>query len=116
MSNDYCEHIADILSSWGDVSYRSMFGGFGLYKNNQIFAITSDDLLYLKADKQSQHFFEDENSTQFIYEAKNKTIKMSYWSAPDIFFDSSENAIYFAEISYQAGLRSKKNKKIKHSS
>ncbi len=110
MKNDYCEHIAEMLSSWGDIAYRPMFSGFGLYKNGQIFALTCDDCLYLKSDKQSQSVFEAEGCKQFTYETKNKTAKMSYWSAPEAFFDSPDDASYWAEIAYQAGIRSNKTK------
>lgn len=109
MKNDYCEHIADTLIGWGDITYRPMFSGFGLYKNGQIFALTCDDALYLKADKQSHHLYESEGCQQFTYNAKSKTVKMSYWSAPNSFFDSYEKASYWAEIAYQSGLRSAKN-------
>lgn len=108
MKNEYCVYITDILSDWGDITYRPMFGGFGLYKNGQIFALTCGDSLYLKTDKQSQLLFETKGCEQFTYEAKNKIAKMSYWSAPESFFDSSEDANYWAEIAYKAGIRSKK--------
>ncbi len=110
MKNYYCAHIADILSSWGDITCRRMFSGFGLYKNGHIFALICNDSLYLKVDKQSQRLFVAKGCEQFTYDAKNKTVKMSYWSAPEVFFDSPEHARHWAEIAYQAGIRSKKPK------
>lgn len=114
MKNNYCDYIAELLTNWGKVNYKNMFSGFGLYKSGQIFAIVCDDMLYLKADKQSQPLLESKGSEQFIYisnKAKNKKAKMSYWSVPQEFFDSPEKASYWAEIAYQAGLRSNKNSK-----
>jgi DNA transformation protein len=113
MKNDYCDHIIDVLKAWGKVDYRPMFSGFGLYKDEQIFALICDHTLYLKADKQSQVLFESLGCNQFIYEAKGKIAKMSYWSAPEDFFDSPENSSHWADIAFQAGIRSKSKKKPK---
>jgi DNA transformation protein len=48
MSRDYCDYVVDLLSSWAKVSAKAMFGGYGMYRQGQIFAIVVDDTLYFK--------------------------------------------------------------------
>ncbi len=48
MSSDFCDYVIDLLSSWAKVSAKAMFGGYGMYRQGQIFAIVVDDTLYFK--------------------------------------------------------------------
>jgi len=109
MKHSFCEHVVDILSQWGQVTYRPMFGGYGLYREGQIFALVCEDRLYLKTDKENKHLFETVASEPFTYEAKGKRATMSYWSAPEAFFESEDQAAYWAELAYRAGLRNAKS-------
>src|SRR4051794_1297903 len=48
------DRIMGQLSPLGDITCRAMFGGYGLYWNEVIFAIVFRDRLYLKVDAQSK--------------------------------------------------------------
>ncbi len=48
--NGFVEYILDILSDYGNIKSRRMFGGFGIYLDKIIFAIIIDNELYFKAD------------------------------------------------------------------
>ncbi len=40
----------DMLSRFGDIKLRRMFGGYGIYSGKLIFAIIINDELYFKVD------------------------------------------------------------------
>jgi len=48
------ERLKDDLASLGDITYRAMFGGHGLYWHGSIFGIAFQDRLYLKVDDRSR--------------------------------------------------------------
>ena len=50
MSSNYSDYIIEILSPHGEIIARSMFGGYGIYKNGIIFALIISDELYFKVD------------------------------------------------------------------
>ena len=108
MSREYCDYIIDLLSDWGQVSAKSMFGGYGMYRQGQIFAIIADDTLYFKVDEQNRSDYEAAESQPFFYEAKGKKISMSYWLVPTDVMDDPEILAQWAEKSYHVGLRSRK--------
>jgi DNA transformation protein and related proteins len=80
--NGFIDYIVDLLSDYGNITKRYMFGGCSLYLNKKIFAIIIDDELYFKADKVIAEEFKDFGSRPFTYKLENKTIAMSYWYVP----------------------------------
>lgn len=104
--NEFLEYIADCLSLFGPVTFRSMFGGYGVYKNGVIFAIIADDMLYLKAGKTNKKDFEKINSEPFTYETKKgKKAVMSYWLATGELLEEPEKLAEFANKSYEISLK-----------
>lgn len=112
--SDYTGYIIDHLQDWGPARARRMFGGYGIFRSDVMFALIAYDQLYLKSDGEAEKYYIDASCDQFIYEAKGKRIKMSYWSAPDSFFEDPEETQKWADIAFEAALRAdavKKNKK-----
>ncbi|GFI61398.1 hypothetical protein IMSAG049_00557 [Clostridiales bacterium] len=42
------QYISDQLSEAGDITYRKMFGEYGVYCNGKIFAVVCDNQLFIK--------------------------------------------------------------------
>ncbi|MDE3017107.1 MAG: TfoX/Sxy family protein [Pseudomonadota bacterium] len=107
--------MIDLLAPWGEVTAKAMFGGYGMYRQGQIFAILVDDTLYFKVDDQTQADYEATGSEPFTYEAKGKHVAMSYWQVPLDALDDPDMLLSWAEKAYQAARRSKNKKKLKAS-
>ncbi len=45
---EFMEYVADQLSEAGAITYRKMFGEYGVYCDGKIFALVCDDTLFLK--------------------------------------------------------------------
>jgi DNA transformation protein and related proteins len=108
------ENIAwfcELLSSLGRVTARRMFGGAGLYLDGLIVGLEVDGSLYLKTDDATRQRFADAGGAPFVYEGKGKPITMSYWTAPDEAMDSPEAMRPWAQLAFQAALRSAAGKK-----
>ncbi len=88
-----------------------MFGGFGVYRSGQIFAIVVEDMLYFKVDDTNRPDYEIAGSEPFTYEAKGgKRQSMAYWLVPPDILDDPEQLAQWAEKAYQVGLYATKNK------
>lgn len=81
-----------------------MFGGHGIYHDGLMFALVADDTLYLKADDKSKKEFIDKQLTPFEYDKKDKTVKLSYYLAPEEIYEDPEEAYYWARLAFQAAL------------
>ncbi len=96
MKNSFVDYITDLLSPFGSIKAKSMFGGYGVYCNGVMFAIIADNELYFKTDKLLSKDFESQDSYPFTYKARGKTIALSYYQVPiDMIEDEEKLRLYF---------------------
>ncbi|SCY79020.1 TfoX/Sxy family protein [Microvirga guangxiensis] len=102
------EAIREILSTFGPVQIRRMFGGQGIYRDGLMFALEASGELYLKADRESEGRFRELGSRPFAYAAKDgRTTVMSYWLMPESALDDPDEAAELARMAFHAALRAK---------
>jgi DNA transformation protein len=104
-AQEFANHIVDLLDPFGPCEARRMFGGFGIFHHGLMFGLIADGSLYLKADAESQALFEAEGSEAFSYYKQGKEYKLSYFLAPETFFEDPENCLYWARKAFDAALR-----------
>lgn len=51
---EFVEFVVDQLREAGTITYRKMFGEYGIYCNGKIFALICDDQLFLKITEAGQ--------------------------------------------------------------
>lgn len=107
----FAEHVVDLLAEFGAVESKRMFGGFGIFRDGLMFGLIADGSLYLKADEQSRQYFEEQNLMQFSYYKKDREFKLSYYLAPESFFEDNDETQYWAALAFDAALRAPKKKK-----
>lgn len=110
---EFATHIVDLLDPFGPCEARRMFGGFGIFHQGLMFALIADSSLYLKADAETRDLFEAEASEPFRYYKKDKEFKLSYYLAPEEFFEDSEATLCWARHAFDAALRSPRKPKKK---
>lgn len=115
MSKEYLNYILDILSSFDGISHRHMFGGYGLYYRNTIFAIIAAGELYFKVDESNKQDFINAGSEAFCFESKGKKIAMSYRKLPEEVLDNKEILKEWLEKSYQISVKKAPAKKVRES-
>lgn len=103
--SDFIPFVQELLDRWGLVTSRRMFGGHGLYHEGLMFAIVMNQQLYLKADDLNRPDFEALGLTPFTYPMKGREVALSYWSAPEVIFDDSEEAERWARSAWEAAAR-----------
>jgi len=106
--DSFIPYLLEMLDGFGPVRARRMFGGYGIYRGDIIFAIVVDDTLYIKADDKNRQFFEDKELPRFSYKRKGKDCYMSYYMAPEEALEDRDELYYWAVKGYEAALRSKK--------
>jgi DNA transformation protein len=112
--------LEELFEPVGGVGFRRMFGGVGIYREGIMFALASDDVLYLKADEVTIPRFEAEGCGPFTFESRGRTMTTSYRRLPERLFDEPEEfrdwalaALAVAERSQKAKPKSKKRKSAK---
>ena len=100
--SDYVIYLFELLTDFGDVEAKSMFGGFGLYLDGLMFAIVADDALYFKVDDVSK---------PVVFEKNGKKGAMSYHVPPASAIDDAEELCEWARKGHLAALRAARKKK-----
>lgn len=62
----FLAHVLELLDGLGAVGARRMFGGYGLYRNDVMFALIADDTLYFKVDEHNRAEFEARYATVLL--------------------------------------------------
>ena len=101
--NEFVQHIIESLAGWAPVNARSMFGGYGLYRDERIFAIVAYDTLFFKVDDLSRPEFEAAGLAPFTY-GENR-VSTGYYQPPSTTVDDREELALWAEKGWQAALR-----------
>lgn len=104
-SNDFANYVLDLLAPLGPCTARKMFGGYGIHLDDLNFAIIIYDQLGLKVDSENHAMFEGAGCQPFIYEAKGRSIPMSYWSVPAEAMESPAEMLPWARLAHAAALR-----------
>jgi DNA transformation protein len=97
------EYLVQKLAGLGNVSYRKMFGGYGIFESNAMFAlITSEGKIHFKVDPSNQKHFEDAGSV--------KHGKMPYFEVPPKVLKNVKELHEWARISINIAHSSKAKK------
>jgi DNA transformation protein len=108
MSRGFAEHVVDLLQSMGPVDARSMFGGYGVFLDGLMFGLIADEVLYLKVDDENLPEFEELGLRPFVYDGKDRPVRMSYSEAPPDALDDAELLSRWASGAYAAARRAKR--------
>jgi DNA transformation protein len=112
-SQSYLTRISDALAPVGAIRIKAMFGGYGVYREDVIFGLIADEILYFKVGKENIEDYKSIGSEPFTYiKSEGKPYVMSYWKIPDSILNNPETLIDWAEKSIQISLKSRKSKKL----
>ncbi len=71
---EFTEYVMEMLAPFGEVRSRAMFGGYGIFHEDDMFALISGSSLYFKIGDDNRADFENAGSEQFK--------PMPYYSVP----------------------------------
>ena len=55
----FVEFLLDQITGAGEVTYKAMFGEYGLYANGKLFALVCDNKLFIKPTQSGRSYIED---------------------------------------------------------
>ena len=109
MSSEFSDFLIEQMAGFGAIGARRMFGAAGLYCDGTMFAIVSDDVLYLRVDEGTRGDFEAEGLPSFSYETRaGRNTVMSYMRAPERCLEDSDEMAAWCRKAYEAALRARK--------
>ena len=113
--DDLREHCVELLAPLGQVRWRRMFGGIGIYVDGLFIAIIASDRLYLKATEAFRPKFEAAGCEPFVYSARTGAVALGYWTAPPDAMESPALMMPWARLAMQAALAARHAAAVKSS-
>jgi len=107
-SREFVEFVLEQLALFGRAQARAMFGGFGIYRDQRIFAIIVNDQLYFRTDTATRGEYEARGLEPFTYVLRGKPVTMPYFEAPAEVFEEPEAMQRWAQRAYDAAGRTRK--------
>lgn len=106
------DFLLDLFASFGPVTLRKMFSGFGISADAINFAMALRSGLYLRADEATIPKFEAEGCKPFQYTTRAKTVTVqSYWQMPERLYDDPDELALWARDALEAARRAAVKKK-----
>ncbi|MFZ1991166.1 MAG: TfoX/Sxy family protein [Alphaproteobacteria bacterium] len=112
LSPEYAAFIEELFAPAFPVRIRRMFGGAGIFWEEAMIGLISDERVYLKADEVTKGAFEAEGSKPFIFAMKSGEVTaMNYLELPERLYDEPEEMRAWALLARDAATRAKISKK-----
>jgi DNA transformation protein len=106
--SEFVELAVESLRTFGPVTTRRMFGGWGIYRDGVFFALIAEDTLYFKSDEESRAEFERASPGPFVFTKKGERIVTHYYAVPEDAFEDPRVMARWARLGYAAALRAAK--------
>jgi DNA transformation protein len=103
----------DVFAPWGLVTVRKMFGGLGLYRDDIMFGLVANGVLYLRVDEHTKPAFEGAGGRPFMYAYEARSIVMPYWTPPTAVFEDDDEVRAWSDLAFAAALRNRASKASK---
>lgn len=100
--SDFVEFVAEQMAFVDGLRIRAMFGGYGIYQDDCMFALIADDRLYFKADATTRAEFEEKGLSPFTYVGRGKSVTLQYFEAPPDVFEEQEAMRTWVQKAYGA--------------
>ncbi len=92
----------------GEIKSRSMFGGFGLFADETMFALVVNNQLHIRADQQTSSDFETQGLKPYVYKKRGFPVVTKYYAISNDLWESSERLIEVAKQSLEQAKLEKK--------
>ncbi|MBK5073728.1 TfoX/Sxy family DNA transformation protein [Budviciaceae bacterium CWB-B4] len=88
--------VIEHFSELGELTSRSMFGGYGICKGKVMFGLVSEDKFYLRANKKLEAVFATYGMNQFVYSKRGIPVLLKYYHVNESLWRSKEALRRFA--------------------
>ncbi|CAM2738339.1 TfoX/Sxy family DNA transformation protein [Vibrio mytili] len=88
-----------LFEALGTIKSRSMFGGFGLFADETMFALVVNNQLHIRADQQSCSQFEKQGLKPYVYKKRGFPVVTKYYAISSDLWESRERLLDVAQQS-----------------
>ncbi|UXI02505.1 TfoX/Sxy family DNA transformation protein [Photobacterium sp. TY1-4] len=99
-----------LFQCFENVKSRSMFGGFGIFSGETMFALVVNDKLHLRANAENEEQFKQAGLSPYVYKKRGFPVVTKHFAIPEEWWDAPEQIIEHAKQSFEAAKQDKEKK------
>ena len=107
---EFALYVGEMMQPIGPVQRKFMFGVYGLFLDGLMIGLITDNTLYLKTNKNTEHLFKNKGLEPFTYQKKNKAVSLPYFQAPEEILEEHDAMNERANRSYSKALHARTKK------
>ena len=96
-----------LFDQLGQIKSRSMFGGFGIFADDTMFALVVNDKLHIRADDKLANQFQTEGLSPYVYKKRGFPVVTKYFALTDDIASCEERALSLAYRSLEVAKKEK---------
>ncbi|MPS31700.1 MULTISPECIES: TfoX/Sxy family DNA transformation protein [unclassified Salinivibrio] len=94
-----------LFADFGNIKSRSMFGGFGLFCEDTMFALVVNNTLHLRAGKENEALLKQQGLAPYVYKKRGFPVVTKYFAIPDAWWDNQQKLISEAKSALDVAIR-----------
>ncbi|WGW01490.1 TfoX/Sxy family DNA transformation protein [Vibrio sp. YMD68] len=98
-----------LFEQLGRVKSRSMFGGFGIFVEDTMFALVVNDKLHIRADSIAVKKFKQQGYMPYVYKKRGHPVVTKYYALPDDWMSDSAATLAEAKSSLEIAKKEKES-------
>ncbi|GAA5646734.1 MULTISPECIES: TfoX/Sxy family DNA transformation protein [Vibrio] len=96
-----------LFEQLGRVKSRSMFGGFGIFVDDTMFALVVNEKLHIRANEQTTAKFKQQGYEPYVYKKRGFPVVTKYFALPDSWNDDHEATLNEAKSALESAKKEK---------
>ncbi|PFG45832.1 regulator of competence-specific genes [Vibrio sp. ES.051] len=97
-----------LFEALGTIKSRSMFGGFGLFADDTMFALVVNNQLHIRADQKTSSDFEKQGLKPYVYKKRGFPVVTKYYAISSDLWRSNDHLVEVAKQSLENAKMEKK--------
>lgn len=107
MDKPVLKNSLKLFEKFGKVKSRSMFGGFGVFVDEAMFALVVNDALHIRSCSSIDQQFTTAGYQPYVYKKRGFPVVTKYFALPDTMWDNTDEILKIAEIALDAARNEK---------
>lgn len=112
MEKSFLQQAVEFFASFGEIKSRSMFGGFGIFCDDAMFALVVNDELHLRAANQNEEEFKSLGMQPYCYSKRGFPVVTKYYAIPSAWWENKETLVSHAKLALEIAVKDQKAKKV----
>ncbi|SHO59205.1 TfoX/Sxy family DNA transformation protein [Vibrio quintilis] len=112
MDKPTLKNSMQLFEQLGRVKSRSMFGGFGIFVEDIMFALVVKDKLHIRADSNSLETFKEQGFEPYVYAKRGFPVVTKYYALPAEYWKDKSKILTIATQAYKTAKLEKESQEV----